>query len=98
MFTKYTLKEFSAKSNNRPYDKNRAHKALTIGYHLLYHLVWMQFVKCKSTKINVIDILGRKAIYLITNGPQRTTQHLRLFSIGLKTATEPILVLSIGYF
>lgn len=58
----------------------------------------MQFVKCKSTKSNVIDILGKKAIYLITNGPQRTTQHPGLFSIGSKTAREPILVLSIGHF
>ena len=39
MFTKYILKEFSAKSNHRPYDKNRADKALTIGDHLLYRLV-----------------------------------------------------------
>lgn len=28
MFTKYTLKEFSAKSNHRPYDKNRGSQGL----------------------------------------------------------------------
>lgn len=67
---------------------------------IIYCIIWSEcnLSNVKALKFNVIDILGKKAIYLITNGPQRTTQHPRLFSIGLKTAREPILVLSIGYF